>query len=117
MTKHYLSNKELYCEMLVSKAQGKLTRNAQKMLIILATRINRKFYYVDPEDRKDCLQEALFDVFKFWYNFDELKTTNAFSYFTEIIKRGHAKSWNKIEKNREDVSLNAFFKEDGDINI
>jgi DNA-directed RNA polymerase specialized sigma24 family protein len=102
---------------MVSKAMGKLTRKAEKMLILLAKNVNRKFYYVDPEDRADCLQEALLDVFRFWYNYDENKTTNAFSYFTEIIKRGHAKSWNKIEKNREDVSLNAFFKEDGDINI
>ena len=32
----YLNNKDLYIEVIVSKAQGKLTRNAEKMLELLA---------------------------------------------------------------------------------
>ena len=116
--KHYLTNKEFYCEIIVSKAQGKLTRKAEKMIILLAKNVHKKFYYVSKEDKADCLQEGLHDAFRYWYNFDEGKTTNAFSYFTEIIKRGHAKSWNGIEKYREDFSINQFYdKGDGDLNI
>ena len=32
----YISNKELYVEVIVSKARGKLTRDAEKMLLLLA---------------------------------------------------------------------------------
>lgn len=116
-SKNYLNNKDLYVEIIVSKAQGKLTRNAEKMLILLAKNVHKKFYYANPDDKRDCLQESLHDVFKFWYNFDELKTTNAFAYYTEIIKRGHTKGWNILEKNREDISLNQFWDKDGDMNI
>lgn len=94
-TKNYLNNKDLYNEIVKSKEQGKLTRDAEKMLILLAERAIRKMVYVDPADRDDCLQFALLDLLKYWKNFNP-KYTNAFAYFTEIAKRGYAKGWNKI---------------------
>jgi hypothetical protein len=92
--KKYLSNKDLYCELIVSKAKGRLTKEAERMLILLAKNVIRKMYYNDYNDRLDCLQTAYLDVFSNWYSFDENKGDNAFSYFTEIIKRGMAKGWN-----------------------
>jgi hypothetical protein len=100
--KNYLSNKDLYCELIVSKAQGRLTRSAEKMLILLAKNVIKKMYYSDPDDRLDCLQTAYLDVFANWYSFDELKGDNAFAYFTEIIKRGLAKGWNSRYKLKGD---------------
>jgi hypothetical protein len=48
----------------------------------------------------------MYSCFKFWYNFDENKGTNPFAYFTEVIKRGLAKSWNAMYKTKgEDVEL------------
>ena len=94
MKKKYLSNKDLYCELIVSKAKGRLTKEAERMLILLAKNVIRKMYYNDYNDRLDCLQSAYLDVFSNWYSFDENKGDNAFAYFTEIIKRGMAKGWN-----------------------
>ena len=94
-TKNYLNNKDLYNEIVKSKEQGKLTRDAEKMLILLAERAIRKMKYVNDDDRQDCLQFALLDLLKYWKNFNP-KYTNAFAYFTEIAKRGYAKGWNKI---------------------
>lgn len=93
--KNYLNNKDLYNEIVKSKEQGALTRDAEKMLILLAERAIRKMVYVDSADRDDCLQFALLDLLKYWKNFNP-KYTNAFAYFTEIAKRGYAKGWNKI---------------------
>lgn len=100
--KKYLSNKDLYCELIVSKAKGKLTRQAETMLILLAKNVIKKMYYQNPDDRLDCLQTAYLSVFQNWYSFDELKGDNAFSYFTEVIKRGLAQGWNKMYKLKGD---------------
>jgi len=113
--KHYLCNKDLYCEIIVSQAQGKLTRQAEQMIIVLGKNVIKKMYYKDADDKHDCFQEAMYDAFKGWHNFDPNKGENAFSYFTEIIKRGLAKSWNKIHnKNLDFISLHAM-SEDGDL--
>lgn len=93
--KNYLNNKDLYNEIVKSKEAGKLTRDAEKMLVLLAERTIRKLTYVNEDDRNDCLQFALLDLLKYWQNFNP-KYTNAFAYFTEIAKRGYAKGWNKI---------------------
>lgn len=100
--KAYLSNKDLYCELIVSKAQGRLTRPAEKMIILLGKNIIKKFYYSNPDDRFDCLQNGYIQMFQNWYQFDENKSDNCFSYYTEIFKRGIAAGFNKIHKLKGD---------------
>ena len=110
--KVYLSNKELYMELVYSKAKGKLTNKAANMLMLLGKNVIKKMYYRNSDDKQDCLQEAMFACFKFWYNFDEQKGDNCFAYFTEVIKRGLAKSWNAMYKTKGDnvqiISLTAY---------
>ena len=101
-SKIYLSNKELYCEMIVSKEMGKLTKAAEQMLMLLTKNVIKKMVYFNPEDKRDCLQTAYLCVFANWRNFDEMKGDNAFSYFTEVIKRGLAQGWNSLHKLRGD---------------
>ncbi len=96
----YLSNKELYVEIIISKAQGRLTRRAQGMLELLAKRTIKKMRYWNNDDRLDCYQSGLVDMFDNWYNFNEEKSKNAFAYFTEIFKRGIAKGFNELYKKK-----------------
>jgi hypothetical protein len=96
----YLSNKELYYEIIVSKAQGRLTRKTEKMLELLAKRTIKKMRYWNADDRFDCYQSGLLDMFDNWYNFNEEKSKNAFAYFTEIFKRGMAKGFNELYKRK-----------------
>ncbi len=98
MSKIYLNNKSLYKEVVISKAMGKLTREAERMLILLAKNTIKRFYYHNPDDKQDCLQNGLYMMFKFWYNFDEVKSTNAFAYYTEVFKRGVAAGYNQLYK-------------------
>jgi hypothetical protein len=102
MEKHYLNNKELYIEIIISKAQGRLTRSAEKMLEILAKKTIKKMRYYSNDDKLDCYQSGLLDMFQNWYNFNEDKSINAFAYFTEIFKRGLAKGWNDLYKKKGD---------------
>ncbi len=98
----YLSNKDLYMEILVSKAQGRLTKSAEKMLELIGKRTIKKMKYRSNDDRLDCYQSGLLDMFQNWYNFNEEKSVNAFAYFTEIFKRGLAKGFNSLNKKKGD---------------
>lgn len=100
--KIYLSNKDLYCEILVSKAKGKLTKDAEKMLILLCKNVIKKMSYFNPDDRLDCLQTAYLQVFSNWASFDENKGDNCFAFYTEVIKRALAQGWNKLHKKKGD---------------
>jgi hypothetical protein len=77
---------------------GKLTPEAERMLILLGKNIIKKFYYTNPDDKFDCYQTAMLTVFKNWHNFDETKSVNAFAYFSEIFKRGAAKGFGELYK-------------------
>lgn len=98
----YLNNKDLLIEIMVSQARGRLTKNAQTMLELLANRAIKKMHYWTEDDKMDCYQSGILDMFSNWYNFNPEKSTNAFAYFTEIFKRGLAKSFNQLYNKRGD---------------
>ena len=92
----YVKPKELYEEICISLEQKKLTKKAEEMLILIAQRANTKLRYENPMDREDCISFAMLDLFKYWDRFKPEKTTNAFSFFTQVAKNGYAKGWNKL---------------------
>ena len=98
----YLDNKALYVEIIISKGRGILTARAKEMLATLADRTIRKMKYQNEDDRDDCKQAGLLDMFSNWSNFNEEKSENAFAYFTEIFKRGIAKGFNELHMRKGD---------------
>jgi hypothetical protein len=123
-SKKYLNNKHLYVELVISKAQGKLTRRASEMLYLLGKNIMRKFSYKNNDDKKDTFQEGMLQVYKNWYLFDEDITDNAFAYITEVFKRGVAQGFNKVYQKKGDeylskrnVSMSSWGQEGYDMNI
>lgn len=102
MAKIYLKNKDLLNEIIECKKLNRLTPKAQEMFILLANKIIQKMRYYNPEDKKDCMQTGLHDMFANWKNFDVNKSTNAFAYYTEVFKRGIAREYNNIYKRKGD---------------
>lgn len=98
----YLSNRDFYVEIIISKAQGRLTRKAEKMIELLAKKTIKKKTYKNNDDKMDCYQTGLLNMYQSWYNFNENKSDNAFAYFTEIFKRGLAQGFNQIYKKKGD---------------
>ena len=96
----YLSPRKLYVEIIISKALGKLTPTAEKYLILLAGRTIEKFKYYNQDDKDDCYQQGLYDLFKNWYLFNEEKSENTFAYLTEIFKRGATQGLNQLRKRK-----------------
>jgi len=96
----YLNSKELFCEIKVSIAKGKLTKRGEKMLILLADKTINKFTYYYQEDRLDCYQQGIYSLFKNWHLFNEERSENAFAYLTEIFKRGATQGLNQLHKKK-----------------
>lgn len=93
---NYISNRELLLEIIQSQKDDKLTYKAEMMFQILGERVIRKFRYSNEEDKKDCLQTAMYDLYRNWRNFNPARSENAFAYFTEIAKRALARGWNEL---------------------
>jgi hypothetical protein len=97
---------------------GKLTKDAEKYLNILGKNIMKKFYYKDNDDKLDCYQNGMYQIYKNWHLFDELKGDNPFAYYTEIFKRGVAAGWKEVNKGRNEcISMDNIYEDGGDMNI
>lgn len=99
---HYVNNKDLYYEIIVSKATGRLTRKAQNMLIKIADGVITKFRYNNPDDKHDCYGYGIEMMLTNFLGFNEEVTRNPFAYFTEICKRGITFQFNKLTKMKGD---------------
>ena len=99
---HYVNNNELYYEIIVAKATGRLSIKAQNMLIKIADGVATKFRYNNDDDRHDCYGYGLEMMLTNFLGFNEEVTRNPFAYFTEICKRGMTFQFNKLTKMKGD---------------
>lgn len=98
----YLEDRDLYYQMVLSKGKGKLTKEAEQMLMLIAKNTVRKKdrNYNNVDDKNDCIQQGLLHMFMNWKNFNHKKYDGAFPYFTEIFKRGIADGINILNNKK-----------------
>ena len=108
--KYYINNRDFTNEIIRCKhgllneetgyqhKAGELSPKAIEYFMLLANRAIQKLTFSNPLDREDCIQSALLDLLRYWKNFNEEKSNNAFAYFTQIAKNGYAKEYKKIYK-------------------
>ncbi len=107
---HYVENKEMMKEVIISKAYGIITPKLLEQCMKIVKNVSKKFRYNDEEDRYDCEAYAYEIVIKNWYHFDEDRYDNAFAYYTEIIKRAFAMQFKILQKTRlKTISLDYTF--------
>jgi len=94
--KPYLKNKDFLQELMISKERGELTANAVVMIMKISNKASEKLKYKREDDRKDCIATGIQKCLMYWKNFNPEKSTNAFAYFTQIIKNGFTESFNKL---------------------
>ena len=94
----YVKNRDLLEQIIISKDASALTKEAIDMFILMSERFGTKMQYLNPMDRDDCKAQAIMDCYLYWHNFNPDKSSNAFAYFTQIIKNGYAKGWRKLHK-------------------
>ena len=96
----YVDNREMMREVIISKAQGKLSPKLLEQCIRIVKGVSKKFRYNYEEDRFDVEAYAYEIIIKNWYHFDELKYDNPFAYYTELVKRAFAMQWKQLQKTR-----------------
>lgn len=97
MTKsYYVDPKIFYQEIVKSKAQDELTKEALKMIALIIENYSHKLRYRDEMDREDCTSNAILQILKNWRTFDPQQSTQAFAYFTQAAKMGLYNGWNKM---------------------
>ena len=94
----YVQRSVLFQEICLSKKQDKLTKEALNLLLKIVDEFSHKFYYYDEEDRKDCKAQAAMDCFMYWRGYDPSSGKDPFSYYTQLIKNGYCKGWNRLHK-------------------
>ncbi len=87
---------ELTKSIIISQGKGYLIPEAITSIIKLNDNLIRKFYHHNYDDCYDCKMEGLYHMLKGWKNFDYNKYDNAFTYLTELCKRGMAKQMNVL---------------------
>ena len=108
-TNIYLKNEDLLNELIWCKANDVLTPELVKMFDLLIIGVHKKLHYYDPADREDCMSGAMFNCLKMWKKFNHLKSDNAFSYFTQVVKTGSAATWNKLHDKGTRYDINVVF--------
>lgn len=119
----YLKNKDLYRELCISKDQDKLTKEAERMMILVAQNIGKKFYYKNEEDRKDCVQQAIFILLLRWRSYDVTRT-NAFAWVSQVVKIAMAGQFNQlVQKDRttgeipQVTNFSKLFSNEDEVNV
>lgn len=105
--KNYLNNKDMLEELKKSKKDGKMTRELTNMVMLLTRRYAEHPWFVNYTYNDDMQSFALLTLVKFWDRFDPEKGSNAFAYFTQIIKRAFQqyKLQEKKHRNIRDLLL------------
>lgn len=107
--KNPVDDTEFTYEILLSKGIGKLTRKAEKNIVILVENAIKKTYYKfdNSDDIKDSIQTSYLNILKKWQGFNPLIATSAFTYFTEVHKRSGAEfmnEWKRLRGLKKDVA-------------
>jgi DNA-directed RNA polymerase specialized sigma subunit len=94
----YLKNKVLYEEVIRCQDASIVSPELIKMFYLISENLSYRMNFKYPEDRQDCVQSAVWDLYRYWTNFDRTRTKNAFSYMTQISKNGMFKFLREFRK-------------------
>lgn len=92
---HYISDRDLYRELVISKGKGKLTPKCQEYLLLVCKKVSNKFNKRLAEHmREDVYQFGVCKVLENWNKFDPNRFDQSLPYITEVYKRGSVFGYN-----------------------
>lgn len=94
---HYINAKEFADELMWCQEHNQLTEKMYNMFKKLAQRCSGSFYYQSPDDRYDCVMNAVLIMADKYQKFDfSRESAGPFSYFTSIAYNGIRAGWNSL---------------------
>ena len=99
MAKNYINKNKLLYHIILSKGRGKLTPEAQIMLIQIVNGVikTKAYNLIKSELYEDVYQGMVLQILMNWNKFDHIKYDNPFAYFSEISKREMAGMFNYMK--------------------
>jgi hypothetical protein len=94
--KDYVNPEELYYEILRCQKLGTISNKCLEYFDKMITKILNMNTYPYVEDKEDCHSNALLYCCKSVFAFDPTKSSNAFSFFTQVIKNATTMAWNTL---------------------
>lgn len=94
----YVKNKELLLQIKASFDASTCLPELIDSFYLIAERLSHKYIIKREEDRQDYIQQGVIDAYQYFWNFNSEKSSNAFSYVTQIIKNGMNKANRSIYK-------------------
>jgi DNA-directed RNA polymerase specialized sigma subunit len=110
---YYVTNKDLLVEIASFKETGKFSEELGRMVLCIARGISNRANYAGYTWKEDMVAEAALTVVKYLKNFNPEKSSNAFSYISQICfnafnnylnkQKKHSKIKNQLFENRERI--------------
>lgn len=97
----YLSNKEMYNEVIKCQNDNQISEKLGKMFMILSKRISSKPNFSSYSYKDEMISNSLVACCAALHKFDSNKSENPFSYFTTIIHTSFIQVLNKEKKQQE----------------
>jgi DNA-directed RNA polymerase specialized sigma subunit len=99
-SKYYLSNSQLFPEVLKAKALGRVTEDLAKMLLMLARKYAQRPCFVSYTYKEDMISEAITNLCHNALKFNPEKSSNPFAYYTSCIHSSFLQFLNVEKKHR-----------------
>lgn len=98
---HYINAKEFAEELKFCQENEILSEKMFSMFKKLAQRCSGSFYYQNPDDRYDCVMNAVMIMADKYMKFDfNRESAGPFSYFTSIAYNGIRAGWNSLNSGK-----------------
>ena len=99
--KDYISNKDMYAEVLECQKNDKISEKLGSMFMNLATRYSTKPSFVGYTYRDEMISNGVVACCAALYKFDSEKSQNPFAYYTSIIHNAFIQILNKERTHQE----------------
>lgn len=99
--KGYLSNKEMFEELIICQKMNVVSDKLGKMFIILATRYSTKPNFSGYSYRSELVNSGIVACVAALHKFDSNKSENPFAYFTSINHNAFIQILNKEKRQQE----------------
>jgi len=97
----YLSNKEMFAELIICQKQNKVSDKLGKMFMILATRYATKPNFSGYSYKIEMINSGIVACVAALHKFDSGKSENPFAYFTSINHNAFIQILNKEKRQQE----------------